>query len=55
MTPPVPARLRGLWQRDWMRFADGTANSTMRVFYMQGPTLFADLRLPPGNVSPNLC
>lgn len=31
-----------------MRFADGTSNTTLRVFYMQGPTLFADLRLPPG-------
>ncbi len=47
-TRPVPARLRGLWRRDWMRFADGTSNTTLRVFYMQGPTLFADLRLPPG-------
>jgi hypothetical protein len=31
-----------------MRFADGTSNTTLRVFYLQGPTLFADLRLPPG-------
>ena len=31
-----------------MRFSDGTSNTTLRVFYMQGPTLFADLRLPPG-------
>ena len=48
MTPPVTARLRGLWKRDWMRFADGSSNTTLRVFYMQGPTLFADLRLLPG-------
>ena len=48
MTPPVPTRLHGLWRRDWMRFADGTSNTTLRVFYLQGPTLFADLRLPSG-------
>ncbi len=48
MTPPVPARLRGLWRRGAIEFADGTGDHTTRVFYMQGPTLFADLRVPAG-------
>jgi hypothetical protein len=42
----VPKWLRGLWRRKSIAFPDGTRDTTTRVYWLQTPTLYADLRVP---------
>ena len=42
----VPAWVQGVWRRDALRLEDGSVNDTARVFWVQTPTLFADIRVP---------
>lgn len=42
----VPARLCGLWQRVSLETPDAPRDATTRVFWLQTPTLFADIRIP---------
>lgn len=42
----VPARLCGLWRRVSLETPDAPRDSTTRVFWLQTPTLFADIRIP---------
>jgi hypothetical protein len=39
------ASLTGRWERTLLRDADGTVDTTSRVTWLQGPSLFVDLRL----------
>ena len=41
----VPAGLRGLWRRVWLR-APGVEDRTTEVLWRQGPSIFVDLRIP---------
>ena len=38
--------LTGRWERTLLRDADGTVDTASRVTWVQGPSLFVDLRLP---------
>lgn len=40
------ASLTGRWERTLLRDADGTVDTLSRVTWLQGPSLFVDLRLP---------
>jgi hypothetical protein len=44
--PAVPDWLVGLWQRESLRFADGTTDRTTRVFWGQTSSLYVDIRVP---------
>jgi len=46
MTSPIPPEATGLWRRREISFPDGRRDTTTRVFWLQGPRLFADLRVP---------
>ncbi|MBA6420954.1 hypothetical protein ACS8E9_16365 [Pseudomonas neustonica] len=43
---PVPASYHGVWQRTLLRLADGSEDTTTRVFWLQSEHLHADLRIP---------
>jgi hypothetical protein len=45
------ADMRGLWHRSLLVRADATRDTTTWVAWLQGPTLFADLRVPAGRPS----
>lgn len=40
--------LGGLWRRSLIRWPDGRSDTTTQVHWLQGPTLYADLRQPRG-------
>jgi len=40
--------LRGLWRRALIAWPDGRSDSDTEVFWLQGPSLYADLRVPLG-------
>jgi len=42
----VPRSLCGLWQRLSLETPDAPRDTTTRVFWLQTPTLFADIRVP---------
>ncbi len=42
------AALRGVWRRTFAREADGSTDRATRAAWLQGPSLFVDLRQPPG-------
>lgn len=42
----VPQHLCGLWQRVSLETPDAPRDTTTRVFWLQTPTLFADIRIP---------
>ena len=44
----VPEWLRGLWRRRSIRFADGSYDDTTVVYWLQGDSAFADIRIPAG-------
>jgi len=44
-TAVVPAWLRGVWTREWIRKGKAKSN-TLDVHYLQTPTYFADMRIP---------
>jgi hypothetical protein len=46
MVTPRFGDLGGLWQRSLIVLPDGTRDTTTRVSWLQGPTLYADLRQP---------
>lgn len=43
---PVPQWLRGLWRRQSIVHADGRRDDTTLVYWLQGASAFADLRIP---------
>ncbi|GAB2714175.1 hypothetical protein [Kitasatospora kifunensis] len=45
---PVLAELPGVWRRTYVREADGSTDRDSAVTWIQGPSLFGDLRQPPG-------
>ncbi|WP_051965790.1 hypothetical protein [Kitasatospora mediocidica] len=45
--PPSLTDLHGIWRRTLVREADGSTDSTTSTTWLQGPTLFTDLRQPP--------
>ncbi|WP_329566248.1 hypothetical protein [Kitasatospora sp. NBC_01266] len=45
---PVSAELPGVWRRTFAREADGSTDRVTDTTWIQGPSLFADLRRPPG-------
>ena len=45
---PVAADLHGVWSRTLVREADGSTDRSTTATWLQGPSLFADLRQPPG-------
>lgn len=45
---PTLERLRGLWTRSLIAWPDGTCDTTTRVWWLQGPGLYCDLRQPDG-------
>jgi hypothetical protein len=47
VTPDIPS-LRGLWQRSLIRWPDGRCDTTTAVRWLQGPSLYLDLRQPLG-------
>lgn len=42
---PVPPLLRGCWKRKWIRFADGTADETSTVIWLQLESKMVDVRV----------
>ena len=40
--------LGGLWRRTLIAWPDGRSDSATAVFWLQGPSLYADLRIPAG-------
>ena len=44
----VPEWLRGLWRRRSIRFPDGSYDDTTVVYWLQGDSAFADIRIPAG-------
>ncbi|PWR25658.1 hypothetical protein DKG74_01460 [Zavarzinia aquatilis] len=42
------ATLRGLWQRSLIAWPDGLRDTTTSVYWLQGPSFYADLRQPAG-------
>jgi len=40
--------LGGLWRRSLIAWPDGRRETTTEVFWLQGPSLYADLRVPAG-------
>ena len=40
--------LTGLWRRTLIAWPDGRSDATTEVFWLQGPSLYADLRVPIG-------
>jgi hypothetical protein len=38
--------IRGLWRRRLIAWPDGEADTTTEVYWLQGPELYADLRIP---------
>jgi hypothetical protein len=50
ITPSAPrlADLPGLWQRSLIRWPDGRSDTTTVVHWLQGPSLYIDLRQPAG-------
>ena len=45
---PTLAQLHGVWRRTFVREADGSTDRSTIATWLQGPSLFADLRQPPG-------
>ncbi|MDH6120152.1 hypothetical protein ABH930_004181 [Kitasatospora sp. GAS204A] len=45
---PVLADLPGVWRRTLAREADGSTDRVTDAVWIQGPSIFADLRQPPG-------
>jgi hypothetical protein len=43
--------LPGLWRRSLLAWADGRRDTTTRVHWLQGPSLYADLRQPEARPS----
>lgn len=43
---PTLAAMPGLWRRSLIERADGSRDITTRVYWLQGPTLYVDLRQP---------
>lgn len=49
MTAPVGlADLPGLWRRPLIAWPDGRRDEATEVYWLQGPSLYADVRVPPG-------
>ncbi|WP_249977719.1 hypothetical protein [Vreelandella olivaria] len=46
MKATVPDWLRGVWQRQRIDYADGTSDTSSRVFWLQGLSCYGDLRIP---------
>jgi hypothetical protein len=46
--PDTPASLAGLWTRSLIILPDGTGDATSVVSWLQGLSLYADLRIPAG-------
>lgn len=44
----VPAWVQGVWRRNTLRLESGVADHTTQVYWVQTPTLFADIRIPAG-------
>ncbi len=44
--PTVPPELLGVWQRNWIEFADGTRDDTGLVIWLQLGSSMADIRIP---------
>ncbi|MFN8644100.1 MAG: hypothetical protein U0802_21510 [Candidatus Binatia bacterium] len=42
----VPEWLRGLWRRRSIRYGDGTYDDSTVVYWLQGESAFADIRIP---------
>lgn len=40
--------VHGLWRRTLIAWPDGTPDTTTEVYWLQGPSLYADLRVPAG-------
>ena len=40
--------LGGLWRRSLIAWPDGRSDTTTEVFWLQGPSFYADLRVPAG-------
>lgn len=52
--PPLPAAdcLTGVWRRELLALPDGYRDDTSLVLWLQGPSLYCDIRLPaPGGVA----
>jgi hypothetical protein len=45
---PTAADLHGVWRRTLVREADGSTDRSTTATWLQGSSLFADLRQPPG-------
>jgi hypothetical protein len=45
--------LGGLWRRSLIAWPDGRSDTTTEVFWLQGPSLYADLRVPAGRPAVN--
>lgn len=43
---PVPAWVQGVWRRNTLRDDSGLVDDTTQVYWVQTPTLFADIRVP---------
>jgi hypothetical protein len=43
---PVPAWVQGVWRRNTLRVESGVIDDTTQVYWIQTPTLFADIRIP---------
>ena len=46
MNAPALDELQGLWRRSLIAWPDGRRDTATRVHWLQGPTLFGDLRQP---------
>lgn len=44
----VPHWMRGLWRRRSVRYPDGSYDDTTVVYWLQGESAFADIRIPRG-------
>ncbi len=45
-TATVPQWMRGLWRRRSIRYPDGTYDDSTVVYWLQGESAFADIRVP---------
>ena len=43
---PIPAWVQGVWRRNNLRVESGVIDDTTQVYWVQTPTLFADIRIP---------
>lgn len=46
-TPTGLGDLAGLWRRSLIAWPDGRRDEATQVFWLQGPSFYADLRVPP--------